>query len=144
MDSDLVQNTEDSGYGSQTEDSGIAIIADNDENIKKFLRRGIEISLTVRASYPRTFKSGRIKTVHKFGTFYRIADVSGDRRADQAAHGDNCDFVRGRAGTSLKQDLAKTRNRFRFLDTADALKRSDHQHKVHEQTGAKRDEQKDA
>ena len=77
MDSDLVQNTEDSGYGSQTEDSGIAIIADNDENIKKFLRRGIEISLTVRASYPRTFKSGRIKTVHKFGTFYRIADVSG-------------------------------------------------------------------
>jgi hypothetical protein len=44
----------------------------------------------------------------------------------------------------LKQDLAETRDRFCFLDTADALERSDRQHKVHEQTGAKRDEQKDA
>jgi hypothetical protein len=44
----------------------------------------------------------------------------------------------------LKQDLAKTRDRFCFSDTADALKRGDHQHKVHKQTGAKRDEQKDA
>jgi hypothetical protein len=59
------------------------------------------------------------------------------------AHGDNRDFVRGRAGTSLKQDLAETRDRLCFPDTADALKRGDHQHKVHEQTGAKRDEQKD-
>jgi hypothetical protein len=44
----------------------------------------------------------------------------------------------------LKEDLAKTGDRFCFLNTADALKRGDHQHKVHEQTGAKRDEQKDA
>jgi hypothetical protein len=44
----------------------------------------------------------------------------------------------------LKQDLAKPRDRFRFSSTADALKSSDHQHKVHKQTGAKRDEQKDA
>jgi hypothetical protein len=44
----------------------------------------------------------------------------------------------------LKEDLAETRDRFRFPDAAEALKRGDHQHKIHEQTGAKRDEQKDA
>src|SRR6266550_4491612 len=46
---------------------------------------------------------------------HRVGDVSRDRRADQAAHGDNRYFVRSRAGTSLKQDLAETRDRFCFL-----------------------------
>jgi len=42
----------------------------------------------------------------------------------------------------LEQDLAETRDRFRFPDTAPALKRRHHQHEVHEQAGAERDEQK--
>ncbi|PYL29427.1 MAG: hypothetical protein DMF39_07175, partial [Verrucomicrobia bacterium] len=37
-----------------------------------------------------------------------------------------------------------TRDRFRFPDAAPALKRRHHQHEVHEQAGAKRDEQKNA
>ena len=49
-----------------------------------------------------------------------------------------------RARTSLKQDLAETRDRFCFANPAEALKRHDRQHKVNEQTGAKRDEQKNA
>jgi hypothetical protein len=44
----------------------------------------------------------------------------------------------------LKQDFPKTRDRFWFPDAADALKRCDHQHNVHEQTGTKRNEQEDA
>jgi len=43
----------------------------------------------------------------------------------------------------LEQDLAKTRDRFRFSDAGQALKRCNHQHEVHEQTGAQRDKQKD-
>jgi hypothetical protein len=44
----------------------------------------------------------------------------------------------------LNKDLTETWERFWFPDTTDALKRGDHQNKIHEQTGAKRDEQKDA
>jgi hypothetical protein len=43
----------------------------------------------------------------------------------------------------LEQDLAKTRDRFRFPDAGQALKRRKHQHEIHEQTGAQRDKQKD-
>jgi len=46
-------------------------------------------------------------------------------------------------GASLEQDLTETRDRFCFPDAAKALKRCNRQHKVHEQTGAKRDKQKD-
>ena len=48
-----------------------------------------------------------------------------------------------RASAFLKQDLAETRDRFCFADAAEALKGCEHQHKVHEQTGAQCDEQKD-
>jgi len=43
----------------------------------------------------------------------------------------------------LEQDLAETRDRFGFPDAGQALKRRNHQHEIHEQTGAKRDKQKD-
>ena len=75
---------------------------------------------------------------------HRIADVSGDRRANEAAHGDNRNFVRGHARASLQQDLAETRDRLCFTDSAHTLKCGDYQYKVHEQTGTKRHEQKDA
>src|SRR5439155_18448787 len=70
--------------------------------------------------------------------------VSRNRGTDQSAHGDDGDFVRVRSRAFLKQDFAETRDRFCFADPAKALKCDDHQHQVHEQTGAKRDEQKNA
>jgi hypothetical protein len=42
----------------------------------------------------------------------------------------------------LEQDLPETRDRFGFSNAAQALKRCNHQYEVHEQTGAKRDKQK--
>src|SRR5206468_1203657 len=74
---------------------------------------------------------------------HRIAHVARERRTDQAAHGDDSDLVEASARPSLEQDFAKTRDRFRFSDTGQALKRCNHQHEVHEQTGTKRDKQKD-
>jgi hypothetical protein len=44
----------------------------------------------------------------------------------------------------VKQDLAEPRERFDFSHPAIALKNCCHQHEVHEQTGAKRNEQKNA
>jgi hypothetical protein len=75
---------------------------------------------------------------------HRIANVTWDRRTDQAAHGDDSDLVEASARASLEQDLSKTRDRFRFSDAGQALKRCKHQHEVDEQTGAKRDKQKNA
>lgn len=75
---------------------------------------------------------------------HRVGNVPWDRCADEAAHGDHGNSVGGRAGASLKQNLAETRDRFWFSDAADALKRRDHQDNVHEQAGTKRDEQEDA
>jgi hypothetical protein len=44
----------------------------------------------------------------------------------------------------LKQNFTETWDWLGLAVPTETLKRSDHQHKVHEQTGTKRDEQEDA
>src|SRR4029450_3843028 len=73
---------------------------------------------------------------------HRIGHIARDRRADQTAHGNDDDLVVSSACASLKQDLAETRERFDFPPPAIALKHCRRQDEVHEETGAKRDEQK--
>src|SRR4029077_7845752 len=71
-----------------------------------------------------------------------IAYGAWKRRTDQAAHGNDSDFVERGSRPSLQQNFAETRNRFCFANAAKALKRSEHQHEVHEETGAQRHKQK--
>src|SRR5438132_13367837 len=51
-------------------------------------------------------------------------------------------FVECGSRPTLQQNFAETRNRFDFANAAKALKLSEHQHEVHEETGAQRHKQK--
>ena len=59
-------------------------------------------------------------------------------------HADDSDLIQASAHSLLKQDLAETRNRLWFPGPGQALKPRRYQHKINEQAGAKRDEQKNA
>ena len=76
---------------------------------------------------------------------HRLADVSGNRTADQSAQGNEGDAVRNQTDAALDDDLAKPRHGlFEPGSGAKSSKRNQDEHQIDENARAQGDEQKDA